>query len=170
MIELIEKIRTVLQDKEGLFTEIGLTPIKHIDRFRGQPLNPEQFEYYELPALFYGWNKKWEKKGGYYTGEVELTLHLVTLPTWETSNVSTNYEEGLRSILYEMVVHAILDGLESESTGKMIRTEDNEIDTGVVNYMTIGYKLPYYDSATQTEYIEAIVDKLRLSGGLRQKA
>jgi hypothetical protein len=167
MIELFTKIYETFAEKAQTFTTLGLKPIEFIDRYRGQPLNPEQFEYYPLPAVFIDWKIKWEKAGQVYNGNVELDFHLVVDPTWDTSNVSTNYLEGLKFILYETAVRSVLDNLSCEVTSKLKRIDENPVDTGVVNYHVMRYECTYFDPGIiGTQYIEAIIEKLKLAGYL----
>lgn len=170
MDKLFLKIYEEFTSKASVFTELGLDPIKTIDMFRGQPLNPEQFEYFELPALFIDWRIVWTKAGKTYNGEAGLDFHLVTDATWDTSNISTNRVEGLRKVIYHTLVRAVLDNLDSENTGKLQRADETPVDTGVVNYHLLKYTCTYYDPYTiGPDYIYALAEELRLSGVLIQK-
>lgn len=170
MIDLFLKIYKAFDDNKALFESLGLEPIKHIDKFRGQPLNPAQFEYYEIPALFIGRRTVWTKVGRTYQGTPNLEFHLVTDPTWDTSNISTNNEEGLKNIMYHDLVHYILDDLESENTGKLKRIDDEPVDTGVVNYEVLRYECTYQDpTVTPGKYAEIMLEKLNLIGKLKNR-
>lgn len=134
-------------DAESKFTTAGVPPVAFIDRYRGQPLNPEQYEYYPLPAIFIQRRAKWEKKGNFYDAQWELNFHIVTEPTWDTSNIATNKEEGLKYFTFLDCVREVLDNFKTETTGSMTRTEDEVIDSGVTVYEALGYECPYYSMA-----------------------
>ncbi|MGY0034431.1 hypothetical protein [Pedobacter sp. NJ-S-72] len=153
-----------------MFIALNLEPIKHIDRYRGQPLNPEQFEYYDLPAIFIARSIPWEKVGRSYKGNVMLEFHLVTDATWETSNIATSAAEGLKHVMFHKLVQYVLDDIESENTGKLQRVDNQPVDTGVVNYEVLRYQCMYEDPMiTGIEYVEAMIEKLKINGKLITK-
>ena len=151
-----------------LFIDAGLKPIQHIDKYRGQPAEPTQFEYFELPALFIDWNMKWERAGKTYNGTVNLEFHLLTDATWSTANISTNRVAGLKSVVYLTLVRYVLDRVKSDNTGPLIRAEDTPIETEVTNYHLLKYNAPYYDpGTTNPDYIYVLIEELKLSGYLK---
>lgn len=151
------------------FEAIGLKPILHLDKYRGQPLDPTQFEYFELPALFIDWKCKWERVGRVYNGTLYIDFHLLTDATWDTSNISTNRVAGLKSVLYLTLVRSVLDRIKSPNTGPLMRLEDDAIETDVTNYHILKYTAPYYDPiTTNPEYIDVLIEKLRLDGYLKR--
>lgn len=168
MIDLFIKIYEVFKNNHALFENLGLEPVRHIDFYRGQPLNPEQFEYYDIPALFMDWKITWDKAGRVYKGIVSVDFHLVTDATWDTSNVSTNHLEGVKIVLYHTLVRSVLDNIETEDTSKLKRIDENPIDTGVTNYHLLRYQCEYSDPMlTGEQYIEATIEKLKLIGHLK---
>jgi len=142
--DLIKALYEAFEDEKQSFIDAGVKPIATIDRYRGQPLNPEQFEYYELPALFFQRPVSWEREGNVYNGLILFTFHLVTDPTWEASNIATNKDAGLKYYTLVDKVREVLDNFKTAFTGTMFRTQDSEIDTGVVMYDTLGYQCEYY--------------------------
>lgn len=169
MIELFKKIYEVFETNKALFEELGMEPIKHIDRFRGQPLNPAQFEYFDLPAMFIERRVSWTKIGKSYDGRLSLGFHIVTDATWDTSNISTSNEQGLKTVMYHTLVQYLLDDLESENTSKLIRVDNEPVDTGVVIYEMLRYDCTYYDPMlTLPEYLEAMIEKLNINGKLKK--
>lgn len=151
-----------------VFTELDIKPVLHIDKYRGQPVDPTQFEYFELPALFIDWKMSWERAGRTYKGTVNLDFHLLTDATWSTSNISTNRVAGLKSVLYLSLVRNILDRVKSENMGTLMRAEDTTIETEVTNYHLLKYTAPYYDpGSTNPDYIYVLIEQLKLSGYLK---
>lgn len=167
MTDLFLKIYQAFEDNKGLFEALGLKPVTHIDKYRGQPLNPAQFEYFDLPAIFIGRRTIWTKQGRIYHGSPQLDFHVVTDATWDTSNISTNKEEGLKNVMYHTLIHYVLDDLESENTGKLKRLDDEPVDTGVVNYEVLKYECSYQDPMQSgREYVDGMIEKLKLNGKL----
>lgn len=167
MINLFLKIYQAFEAKKQVFLDAGLKPVLHIDKYRGQPLNPAQFEYYDIPAIFIDWRVTWSKAGEHYNGALTLEFHVVTDATWDTSNVSTNVEAGLKTILHHGLIRSVLDGLESENTSKLIRIDENPVDTGVVNYELMRYECTYYDpKLSESEYIDTLIEALKITGNL----
>ncbi|HMI03072.1 MAG TPA: hypothetical protein VK541_11355 [Pedobacter sp.] len=169
MINLFLKIYNAFEQNRALFEALELPPVEHIDKMRGQPLNPEQFEYYPQPAIFIGWKIAWTKAGKFWNGLLTLEFHVVTDPTWDTSNISTSKAEGLKNVLYHTVVRYVLDDLESENTGKLQRIDEEPLDTGVVNYNVLRYQCSYRDPMSSGEDFEGIIEKLVISGVLKRK-
>lgn len=152
------------------FTDIGLKPVLHIDKYRGQTVDPTQFEYFEIPALFIDWKCKWERSGRVYNGTLTLDFHLLTDATWDTANISTNRVEGLKSVLYLTLVRNVLDHIKSPNTGPLMRSEDDPMETEVTNYHILKYTAPYYDPATTNpDWIDVMIEELRLAGYLQKK-
>lgn len=170
MIHLFLKIYAAFEAKKQVFIDAGLEPIRHIDKYRGQPLNPAQFEYYDIPALFIDWRLTWEKVGKSYDGKLVLDFHLITDATWDTSNISTNHTDGLRNIVYHALVRSILDNLESENTSKLVRLDENPVDSGVINYELLRYECNYSDPMLSTdEYVDVLIEAIKIQGNLVKK-
>jgi len=152
------------------FTDIGLKPVQHIDKYRGQPMDPAQFEYFDLPAIFIDYKCKWERAGKVYNGTLTLDFHLLTDATWDTSSISPNRVAGLKSILYITMARTILDRVRSPNTGPLIRSEDEPAETEVTNYHILRYTAPYYDPyTTNPDYIDVLIENLTLQGYLQRK-
>lgn len=163
MITLFLKIYEAFEASKELFIEAGLPPIKFIDKYRGQPLNPAQFEFYELPAIFIDYKVKWEKVGRAYDGTVGLEFHIVTDATWDTSNISTNNVEGLKNSVNHALIRSVLDDLESENTTKLQRSEEYPVDSGVVVYNKMEYKCVYSDPMlTGREYVDVLIEAIKV--------
>ncbi|OSZ79288.1 hypothetical protein CAP35_13830 [Chitinophagaceae bacterium IBVUCB1] len=137
-------IKQAFIDAEADMLAAGMPTIKYIDRFRGQPLNPEQYEYYPLPAIFIQSKIVWTLEGRVYNASVDFTFHIVTDPTWDTSSVAANQSTGLNYYTFLDKVREVLDNLRVEYMSTLFRTEDDTIDADVVFYDTLGYRAAYY--------------------------
>lgn len=168
MDKLFLKIYQVFDENQSLFTEAGLEPIRHIDKYRGQTQNPEQFELYDIPAMFIDYRISWQRDGRVYNGILELDFHIVTDATWPTSNLSTNKNEGLKAIQYIQLARELLDNLSSENTGKMLRLSEQPMDADVVSYHVLRYTCNYYDTTiTGKKYASTTPEDVDLSGKLK---
>lgn len=169
MKSFFKKICQAFQDNEALFTDAGLPAVKTIDKYRGQPLNPQQFELFELPAVFVGWSISWQKKGKFYEGLATLQFHVMQDATWEISNVATNQEEGLKQVVFIETLRLILDELESENTSKMTRADDLQADADVAIYDILTYTCNYYSPvAPGRNMVETNGDKLNIHKSIKQ--
>lgn len=146
--KLFLDICTAFKDAAPAFITAGVKPVAFIDRFRGQPLNPEQFEYYELPAMFLQSKIDWVRTGRNYNATLKLSVHLVTEPTWDMSSIASNQEEGLKYYRYVEQVRNVFDNLQTAQTGTFFRDTDENVDAGVVFYDILGYEVPYYEAST----------------------
>lgn len=144
MDKFIKRVYQIFQDNNQQFVDLGLEPVRTLDKYRGQTTNPEAFEFFETPAIFIATSIDWRKEGKIYRGTADIDFHIVQEAPWATGNIYTGFEEALKKSYYHLMCHAILDDLESESTGKLLRINDRDIDTGVVAYNVLKYQCEYY--------------------------
>ncbi len=147
MQPLIERIYEVMQANNQLFVTAGLQPIETLDLYRGQPLNPEAFEFFETPAIFIGWEIRWKREGKTKIGTGSLDVHIVLDSPFQTGNIFTGYENALKQIFGYELIDAILDGLESETTSKLELNNQRPVDTGVIAYQIFTYQFTTYKKA-----------------------
>lgn len=158
MLELYQ----AFADAAPAFVAAGVPTVEVIDRYRGQPLNPEQFEYFPLPAIFISTSMTWQKIGNLYNGLLNWELHIVNEPTWEMSSIATNKEEGLQYYRYVNEVRKVMDNFESERISKPLRSTDREIDTGVIIYQVLGYTSTYYEDEPQDQYVDTTIEEVNI--------
>lgn len=167
---MILALYTHFEAQEADYIADGLKPVKYIDKYKGQPLNPEQFEYYDLPAIFISRKTLWTLEGASYKADVAWAFHIVTEPTWETSNIAANKEDGLEYFDFIEKVRETLDAFKTDYTGTMFRTEDDEMDTGVIVYELLGYKSEYYaTSKLSKKYDSEYPTDITFEGNLKRK-
>lgn len=171
MVQFFLSVYGALEASREKFESLGLPGVKFVDRYRGQPVEPAAFEYFELPAVFVQYAVKWERTGRAYNGILDITFHVVTDATWDTSSIAaTGSEEGLKLTLFIALLRKVLDNITSENTGKMMRVEEGEIDSGVTNYFTLKYTCMYSDPTVgDPGYIDVLIEKLRATGHLQRK-
>ncbi len=148
------------------FEAAGVTPVKTLDRYRGQPSNPKEFEYYPLPAVFISATTIWTKVGNVYNGDTSFEFHIETESTGQTANLYDDKEEGLKYHRFINQCRKVLDNMSSERISTPIRTTDKEIDTGVTIYVSLGYMATYYEDEDQGQYTEGRIEGIDLRGSL----
>ena len=104
MDNLYLKICERIKEREDLFIKYDLPTVKYIDLYRGQPLAPERFELYDIPAIFLEYNINWEQN------ILSLNVHVVTDQTHSTSSISPNKLTGLQIFrMYKVIKHLLND-------------------------------------------------------------
>lgn len=160
---VLKAIYQAFEDRKQEFIDAGLPPVALVARYRGQPQNPAQFEYFPCPALFVEVRIDWQRDGRTYTGTELINFHLVTKPTWDDSSLATNMDEGLKYYDLLALVRDVLDNFSHERTGTMMRTQDHNIEDEVVGYDVLGYKCLYYDQYGKgPDYGEATPEGIEL--------
>ncbi len=161
MIELIQKIQTILQAAEGQFTEADLPPIAFIDKFRGQPTSTEST--YSTPALFIETKTTWEKAGKAYNGKLQINFHIVTDADLGLVSTPPTVEEKFTSEVYYTILRNLFDDLDTEYSGKLKRLEEKSADTQLINYQIISYECIYADPLIAgLDYVEVAADEARI--------
>ncbi len=171
MKQLFLNIYNAFKNAEGDFKAAGLKPIATIDRYRGQPLEPEAFEYFELPAVFIGRQTNWTEQTDVWQGTLNLSFHIVTDYPGETGSQYTNHEQALKYQDLITEIRKVLDGFSSGQTSRLSRSTDTEVDTGVIVYEILGYACTFFDDAAvqDCKYIDTEDNELEMLGGLVKK-
>ena len=154
--DFFKDIKAAFDNNAALFTDEGMKPIAFIDRFRGQPLNPERFEYYPLPAIFIQRKIKWKREGNLYNGTALLSFHIVTEPTWDMSSIAPNQDDVLNYFTFLDKVREVLDNFDTPYTSTMVRTEDDDVDAEVVFYDVLTYECEYYANTAPKHKTESL--------------
>ena len=154
MLLLVKRIYEVFAANAALFTDAGLQPVQTIDLYRGQTVEPDKFEFFPTPAVFIQKHIRWTKEGKRYCGKTMIDFHFVTDLSDGTANFFTNHEAALSATLQGAIIHGILDDLQSEKTSRLVRTEDKDVDTGVVQYTIYGYECTIWDDASNGNTVE----------------
>lgn len=164
--DLYNDLYQEFESNKQKFIDAGVPHVKFMERYRGQPLNPQQFEYYDLPAIFIERSIAWERDGQVYNGVLLLRFHIVYEPTWDTSNISTNKDEGMKYYAFVDCVREVLDNFRRAYISTMYRTSDEPVDTGVILYETLGYQCMYYSNTQIDPHFEdsPVPDNVKVIG------
>lgn len=146
MEKFIKTLNKHFADNNAFFQTAGLPAVACIDKFRNQPLNPEAFEYFPLPAIFVNRSIVWFKNGKYWDGQMTCEFHVVQDATWPTESFNNNIDEGLKQYSFLAVVRKLLDDFESENTSKLQRVSETPVDADVSIYDVLTYSCTYYEA------------------------
>ncbi len=155
MDKLYLKILERIDEKQDLFISNNVPVIKYIDLYRGQPLAPERFELFDLPALFLEYSINWE------TNILSLGVHVVTDQTHSTSSISPNKMSGLEIITLYNVIKEVLKELSSKHTGKLKLVGERPAETDVVNYQILDFTCSIEEVTLEASYQEGIIGTIK---------
>lgn len=156
-----------IEENKAVFEKYGLDSDWFIDVYRSQPLEPELYEYFSLPAMFVDYQLTGQGKGK--PRLATMTLHIVTDEMPDASNISLQKNSGLKRFLYHIVIQKLLEGKPLGETGPLKFIAENIIDAPVINYHTQVYEFEACldDLAGTPEEIEyGTVEILKLQGKL----
>ncbi len=164
MEELYLKILERLQSDDALelFECNNLQSIRYIDLYRGQPIRPERFEAFMLPAVFVGYSINWE------TQEVTIDIHVMLDQNHTTSNISPNRLKGLDMIRYYEVLKDLLIDLETSQTTKLRLLNERPIEADVVDYQILSFNCRI-EKILLTNNIDTELEELNLEEGVINK-
>ena len=165
----IKKLKEKIETNKQRFSDAGLNGNFFIDIYRSQPLEPELYELYPLPAIFIDYTM--QGSGLKQPRLVTLTLHIVTDNTAEISNISQFYEEGLQRFMYNSLIQEILEGCRLGKTTPLRFIAEAPVDTEVVNYHTQTYEfdMRLHDMMEDRLPMEADLDSLNIDSMLKNK-
>jgi hypothetical protein len=156
MKELYTSLLARFAAAEALFTTESLKPIAHIDRFKGQYLNPELHPVYPVPALFFKFNITWEDKGqNTQRGAGILEVHTELENYHESGSNSLDQAEALKDYDYLTIIHSLIQGFQDYSR---ISTDEDENPSNT-NVTITRYSFTVDDDSTE-RYSDWIKEKL----------
>jgi len=142
MLQPLLNLYTLLEDNSSKFTTKDLAPISFIDVYRSQPLQPELYEYFELPAIFVDYTITGNGKN--QPRSITMTLHILVDDMPDTSNISEQKNEGFNRFLYLLLIQEILEGSKLGKTTQLKFLNESSIDLPVANYHTQSYQFDAY--------------------------
>lgn len=169
LLQLLELYKLIDANK-GEFEKRGLNGDFFIDVYRSQPLEPELYEYFSLPAIFVDYIM--QGQGKKEPRLITLTLHVVTDEMPDASNISEQKDEGVKRFLYHLLLQKILEGSKLGKTTSLNFVTENIIDAPVINYHLQSYEFEAYLSDMLPEDIPIVLgefERLNIYGSLRQK-
>ncbi len=168
MLQPLLNLYTLLANNSAEFTGVGLDPIAFIDIYRQQPLQPELFEYFPLPAIFVDYTMR--GNGINQARSVTMTLHIVTDELPDASNISEQKTDGVKRFMYNLIIQKILEGKKLGATTKLKFSTEDVVDIPVANYHPQSYEFDAYlaDMMANATDILGQFESLNIFGGLLQ--
>ncbi|MFV0378332.1 MAG: hypothetical protein ACK5JD_13640 [Mangrovibacterium sp.] len=168
MLQPLLQLYYKLEGASQNFIDAGLKPIAFIDIYRSQPLQPELYEYFPLPAVFVDYTMR--GNGINQPRTVAMTLHIVTDELPDASNISEQKQDGLKRFLYNLLIQDILEGGKLGITTKLKFISEEVIDIPVANYHPQAYEFDAYlaDMMGNTNEVLGQFETLNIFGSLLQ--
>ncbi|MCT4640398.1 MAG: hypothetical protein N4A72_22060 [Bacteroidales bacterium] len=159
MDKLYTKIVDTLDENKAFFIKKGCTPIQHIDLYRGQPIAPDRFEIFNLPALFLEYAIDWQRE------VLTLSVHVLVDPVADSSSISPNRLQAMEIFsLYKLIKH-FLNDLSSENTGKLKLTSERPVESDIINYQILEFECTiereYYNTSHEEISIKDVKTRKR---------
>jgi hypothetical protein len=156
METLYRALVTRINAAAALFTDNDLKAIAHIDRFKGQYLNPELHQAWPVPAIFFKFNVVWEDKGNNtQRGNGILEVHVELENYHESYSGSPDYDAALVDYQYLAIIHTVLQGF----MGLSRQTTDEDENPSNTNVTIMRYAFTIDDDSTEP-YINWVREKL----------
>ncbi len=165
MKELYLKIIDVFNTEEikQKFIEKELTPIKHVNLYRGQDYN--QDEVHLFPALFVKWSIDYTQP----TPSAIITFRIAWEQLRDTSSTNPTPEDSLKFIDTIDLIDEILKDIETEHTSKFtLLNEELNIEDTIVDSHSLGYRCTYTGKSKNAEikYKKGTIQELEEDGVL----
>lgn len=138
MLQPLLNLYELFDNSKDKFTARGLEGKFFIDIYRSQPLEPELYEYFPLPATFVDY--KMQGQGKNKPRLITLTLHIITDEMPDASNISSQVLDGVKRFLYLLTIQEILEGCMLGNSSQLKFITEDVIDVPVVNYHTQTYE------------------------------
>ena len=167
MILPLLNLYKLFEENKVLFEQHDLSSDWFIDVYRSQPLEPELYEYFPLPAMFVDYQLTGQGKNK--PRLVTMTLHTVTDEMPDASNIAMQRDTGLKRFLYHGIIQQILEGKPLGSTTPLKFISEGIIDAPIVNYHTQIYEFEAYASdlsGTPEEIEYGMIELIKLQGKL----
>jgi hypothetical protein len=168
MLQPLLKLYQLLEAKSSEFTDKGLSPISFIDVYRSQPMEPELYEYFSLPAIFVDYTM--QGQGIKQPRLITMTLHIVTDELPDASNISEQKTEGLKRFMYNLIIQQLLEGCKLGATTALKFVTEGIVDVPVINYHTQSYEFNAYpgEMMGDIDYIFGEFERLNIYKTLLQ--
>jgi hypothetical protein len=140
-----------IKSKSQLFIDNGVKPIAHLDRFKGQYLNPDLHQPYSLPAVFFKFSVTWEDlTNNTQKGIGILEVHVELENYAESADGSPDIEKALLDYETIRVLNAVLHGFKTEQfTALKRRSTDEDENPTSTNITIVRYAFEVLDESME---------------------
>lgn len=147
-LEIIAHVKSKTQE----FTDCGLTPPKHYDRFNNQyRVDKQILEHpYPCPAIFIEIEIDWENEGQLTrVGNCTIKVHKEQENYAYSADGSSNQDEALKTFEFSDLVDSLLHGVALPSTGRFINVRSKPETDGTNQVVDIAeFKCVLKDNST----------------------
>ncbi|QSW90716.1 hypothetical protein J0383_07870 [Flavobacterium endoglycinae] len=160
---------SVIDAEKQRFEDQGLDGNFYMDKYRGQPADPEQFEYFTLPAIFVDYTITGQGKDK--PRLIQITLHLLVDEENDMSNVAPNYIAGMNSFVYCGVLQEILEGRKLVGNSVLKFVSEVPIDNPVADYHSMIFEFESYakDLIANPVFQTGEFDKPNVTGMIKEQ-
>ena len=153
---IVEKLTA--PEATAAYRKAGVPACQFMDLYRGQYLNWEAFDAFPVPAVFFEFNISHSSAA---QATANITLHLCYEQAQDSSSISRSKDSALKLFDFVEVTTQLLEGLESQNTGKLELTGEEMVkDDAIVNVYTLSYNCRYKRKATESRYKYVTGEKL----------
>lgn len=151
-------------ENKAKFTDKNINPVTYIDLYAQQEQFEENVELFAQPALLVDWNVD-------HSGDVPIatiTFYCCFEQLRDTSNISLNRDLGLNFLVFVKCIDAIIQTIESETTGKLeLSSEGFHKMDSIVDVYLLTYECSYSGRKNPLDKYQAgDYDTLDLKGNL----
>lgn len=125
----------IVEAEKQKFEDHGLNGNFFMDIYRGQPEDPEQHEFFSLPAIFIDYTTTGQGKDK--PRLVQITLHLLIDEENDMSNFAPNNIAGMNRFVYCALLQEILEGKKLVSNSALRFISEVPIDNPVADYHSL---------------------------------
>lgn len=168
MLQPLLALYNKIEASRQKFVDAGLIPFAFFDIYRSQPLQPQLYEYFPLPAIFVDYAM--QGQGINQPRTVTMTLHVVTDEMPDTSNIASQKNEGLKRFMYNLLIQEILENSKLGATKALKFLTEDTIDVPVINYHSQSYEFEAYIADMMGDVNEVLgqFESLNIFGSLRK--
>lgn len=125
----------IVEAEKQKFEDQGLNGNFFMDIYRGQPEDPEQHEFFSLPAIFIDYTTTGQGKDK--PRLVQITLHLLIDEENDMGNFAPNNIAGMNRFVYCALLQEILEGKKLVSNSALRFISEVPIDNPVADYHSL---------------------------------
>lgn len=158
----------IIEAEKQRFENAGLDGSFFMDIYRGQPDDPQQHEYYSLPAIFIDYTITGQGKDK--PRLIQITLHLLIDEEEDMNNVSPDNVAGMNRFVYSHIVQEILEGKKLVGNSVLRFVSEVPIDNAVADYHSLIFEFESFakDLIENPVFQTGEFDKPNVAGQLQE--
>lgn len=159
----------ILEAEKQKFEDQFLNGNFFIDIYRGQPEDPEQHEFFSLPAIFIDYTNTGQGKDR--PRLIQITLHLLIDEENDMSNIGPNNLVGMNRFVYCSILQEILEGRKLVVNSALKFVSEVPIDNPVADYHRLIFEFESYpkDLISNPIFETGEFDKPNVDGQIKEQ-